>query len=119
MFGKQTRLQPYDIGANMNAPNVASGGNATLTCTPATGYKVGVAWIDLGYRVAATGSIQISDGTTTWGPFTILLAGLQQIRFPNPLMFKKDGTVTITMIDGSQAKDLFAMFVQEAGDGGV
>lgn len=120
LVGKQTKLQAHDFQANGMAAGVASGSNAVATCTPAAGYRCGVEFIHVNYRTAvSTGSIQISDGTLTWGPFTIPTAGLVQINFPRPIMFTKSAQVTVTMLDGSVTKDLYVAFMQDGSDGGV
>lgn len=113
-FGKITRKQYVDILANEFSYGVASGGAATVTALPNSGKKAGIAWIDCAYRVAPTaGSIQASDGTTVWGPFTLERAGLYHIVFDPPLLFKKDGTITVSLADGGQTKDLYVKFVEE------
>ena len=89
--------------------NVASGGAATITLTAPTDRGIALVRLVPSYRVAtASGSIQVSDGTNQWGPFSIILAGPQKIDFDPPMLFAKGGTLTITMADGSQAKDLYA-----------
>lgn len=118
--GKQIKMQPHEVTANASLVNVASGGAAAATMTPATGYRGGVEYIAFGYRVAtASGSITISDGTLTIGPISVILGGLQQLTPPRGLLFGKNAQITVTMADGSQAKDMYVMFFQEAGDGGV
>lgn len=107
---KHTGREPIPIAVAGQAVGVASGGAASVTLAPNDSQKgVALTNIDLGYRVAPTsGSIQASDGTLTWGPFTVLLGGLQRYQFDPPLLFTKGATVTVTMADGSQAKDLMA-----------
>lgn len=110
--------QFWPILANEMATGVAGGGSATVTgLSPSAQKGTGVAYIDFGYRVAPTaGSIQISDGTLTWGPFTITLAGLQTRAFDPPLLFGKGNTVTVTLADGGQTKDLYVKFVEEGNE---
>ncbi len=97
---------PADNGSNSGT--VAGGGAATLVVSAGTtGAMVGITSVDWSYAVAPTsGSIQISDGTTTWGPFPVTVAGFQTKVFNPPLLFAKNTAVTVTLADGSQSKCL-------------
>src|SRR3974390_3334936 len=108
-IGKKPRLiQAATSSVAEQQTNIASGGNASIVVTPPADRGVVLEYIHLGYRVAtATGSIQASDGTNTWGPFQVVVAGLVQIPFDPPLLFAKGAALTVTMADGSQAKDLY------------
>jgi hypothetical protein len=115
---KFVNQEPLAIAAAGADINHASGSAAVVTLVPPTKDSgaaaaapgIALVRIDLGYRVAPTaGSIQASDGTLTWGPFTIILGGLQSIVFDPPLLFTAGATVTVTMGDGGQAKDLLAL----------
>ncbi len=118
--GKQIKMQPHEVTANSNVTGVTSGSAATATCTPTTGYRCGVEYILLGYRTSPTaGSITISDGTVTIGPITVTVNGPVQIQPPRGFLFGKSAQVTVTLADGSVTKDMYVMFFQEAGDGGV
>lgn len=111
IYGRHKNFQEEPMGftANQLSAGVASGGAATVVFTCPTDKGVAVDYVDFGYRVAPTsGSIQISDGTLTWGPFTVILGGLQTRTFRPPLLFSKNANVTVTLADGSQTKDLFA-----------
>lgn len=113
-YKKTVAKQPLPIVANEMSAAVASGGAATVVFTCPSDRNVAIACLDFGYRVAPTaGSIQISDGTLTWGPFTVVLAGLQTRTFDPPLLFTKGANVTVTMADGGQIKDLYAKGIVE------
>jgi hypothetical protein len=106
------RLRAPAANAGAMQTGIASGGAATVVITPpsttADAAGVVIDRIDLGYRTAPTaGSIQASDGTDTWGPFTIVLAGLQTIVFDPPILFGVGLPVTVTLADGTAVKDLY------------
>lgn len=118
--GKQIKVQPHEVDNNGNATGITSGNAIAITCAPlGPNYRVGVEYIICNYRTSPTnGSIQISDGTTTIGPFGVGV-GMVQIKPPRPLLFGKGATVTVTIADGSVTKDAYVAFTQDGGDGGV
>lgn len=110
-YGRHKNIQkePLPVLTNAMASGVASGGAATVVFTAPAGVGVCIDYIDYAYRTSPTaGSIQISDGTLTWGPFTIAAAGKNRDNFDPPLLFTKGANVTVTLADGSVTKDLFA-----------
>jgi hypothetical protein len=106
---KNVQKEPLPVQTNAMATSVASGGAAAVTYACPAGAAISVDYIDYGYRVAsATGSIQITDGTLTWGPFEVIVGGLQTREFDPPLgPFTKGTNVYATLSDGGQTKDLF------------
>lgn len=107
---KKTHKEPLLVPANAMQSGIASGGAATVVYTCPAGAAIAVDYIDYAYRTTPTsGSIQISDGTLTWGPFTIAAAGKNRDNFDPPLLFTKGTNVTVTLADGSVTKDLFAL----------
>jgi hypothetical protein len=110
-YGRHKNIQkePLPVLANAMQTGVASGSAATVVFTCPAGSNVCIDYIDYAYRTTPTaGSIQISDGTLTWGPFTIAAAGKNRDNFDPPLLFTKGANVTVTLADGSVTKDLFA-----------
>lgn len=102
------KIQAAGSSAGEQQTGIASGSAATVVITPPADRGVVLDRIDASYRVAPTaGTIQATDGTNTWGPFTIVLAGLQQFIFDLPLLFLKGAAVTVTLADGGQTKDLY------------
>ncbi len=106
---KNFQKEPLPVLTNGMQAGVASGGAATVVLTAPAGAGGCIDYIDYAYRTTPTaGSIQISDGTLTWGPFTIAAAGKNRDNFDPPLLFSKGANVTVTLADGSVTKDLFA-----------
>ena len=106
---KNFQKEPLPVQTNAMATSIAGGGAAVVTIAPGPKGSACIDYVDFDYRVAtATGSIQITDGTLTWGPFTIVVAGLQTREFDPPLgPFTAGSAVTVSLGDGGQTKDLF------------
>jgi hypothetical protein len=111
---KHITKEPYPISATAADYGHATGSNAAVTFAPVDASNgVALIRIDFAYQTAPTGRVTIgaSDGTLVWGPFTILAAnapGLNTVVFDPPLLFTKGATLTITLLDGSVTKDLWA-----------
>ena len=88
----------------------ASGTAASVTLLADANRPNAVGQIFLSYAAAPTaGSIKIDFGAgprATWGPFHILLGGLQSIEFNPPLEGITNEQVVVTLADGSQTKYL-------------
>ena len=110
------------------APNTASGNSGSVTFTinkvaAATGIPqqpIAVDRIDFSFGAAPTApTVQISDGTITWGPHDVVAAvGLTSIVFDPPLLFDTAAAATVvaTVADtGPVAKTLSMRGYTEGG----
>jgi hypothetical protein len=85
----------------------SAGGAAAVVTLPADAARPYIlADISFSYSAAPTGgSLKIEDGagTTIWGPHPILLGGLQQVHFTQPLHGSRNKAMIITLAGGGGA----------------